>query len=93
MGDWPLKTSPVDYLQRYPDGPHAAVARGIMAGQIETDPKKLDPAVAGFVVGTWGGIPNYSCKLCPYATTDKALMQRHLALGQHIGGRYSHRLA
>jgi hypothetical protein len=30
-------------------------------------------------IGTWGGVPNYSCKRCPFATTDRADMVLHVA--------------
>lgn len=89
---WKLKMNPVEYLKQHPEGPHAATARGILAGQL-VKPEKVKPEEAAFRISSWAGMPNYECKICPFATLDKAQMQEHLALGQHIGGKYAGRLA
>lgn len=33
--DWPLKSSPADYLDRYPNGPKSKLARQILTGRSE----------------------------------------------------------
>jgi len=33
---------------------------------------------AGYTVGAWSGLPNYSCEICPYATTDRETMIEHV---------------
>lgn len=39
---------------------------------------KVDPET--YEVGTWAGIPNYGCPLCPFRTLDgAALVVAHLA--------------
>jgi hypothetical protein len=45
-----------------------------------------DEAEAAFRVGTWAGLPNYECNLCPFSTLDKDTIDLHV-FQQHIGLR------
>lgn len=40
----------------------------------------------GYRIGTWHGIPNYECLVCPFASTDQMAVDVHVA--EHRVRRY-----
>lgn len=71
---WTLKTDPFDYLKSKPDGPHADLARRVLADRKGT--KGLRQTIWRATDGT--GLVNYECTMCRFATIDKADAEHHV---------------
>lgn len=80
MEKWTLKADPFDYLKKNPDGPHADLARRVLAERKGT--KGLRQTVWRATDGT--GHVNYECTMCRFATLDKADAESHVVSKHQI---------
>lgn len=55
-------------MAKHPDPPEAVV-----------QPEEVPVPASGPVVGSWAGLPNYSCPSCPYAALDRGLVEAHIS--------------